>query len=498
MNEDQYRALCSSCDRLLLADDSNIDRVAIPWLHVIRPHPNFLKQYVSIFRSRGSCYFILTLRRLAASVSNLVKSCFHRREFWSTAGVLPTSCDVLIISHFLSNSFLENDDDFYYGPIASSLVSQGISSTIALLNHTAESSDIICAKWRPTKIPRVILTSLLGPITELTLYRRALFAALRLISSLPVLSNEFDIRIALRAAVEAVSPEAISVLRISIQIQELVVRLQPSTLVLTYEGHSWERIAFASARAVIPQIVCIGYQHAAISYLQHAVQRPLAKLFNPDLILTSGYISRFKFLSNSLLFNVKVETLGSVRCVHRQPLRTYLAVNHGQKTCLVLPEGTMSECNVLFDFSLRCASLLPNINFVWRLHPSICFNSLVLKNPQYRDLPCNIIISTSSLLDDISISYWALFRASTSIVQASVSGVRPVYLSFPGEIPINTLFDIHHLHSQVVEPKDFIDLTLEPENNFSLSSFNALQDYCEQMFTQIDPTILSLFITATD
>ena len=42
MSAGQYLALCEACDRVLLAPDATIERVAVPWLHVIREHPVFL------------------------------------------------------------------------------------------------------------------------------------------------------------------------------------------------------------------------------------------------------------------------------------------------------------------------------------------------------------------------------------------------------------------------------------------------------------------------
>ena len=45
MTEDEYKKLCSMCDSILLDDSSALERIAIPWLNVIREHPVFLKQY---------------------------------------------------------------------------------------------------------------------------------------------------------------------------------------------------------------------------------------------------------------------------------------------------------------------------------------------------------------------------------------------------------------------------------------------------------------------
>ena len=47
-NETIFRSLCVACDRVLLAADSTIERVSIPWLHIVREHPVLLRNYTEI------------------------------------------------------------------------------------------------------------------------------------------------------------------------------------------------------------------------------------------------------------------------------------------------------------------------------------------------------------------------------------------------------------------------------------------------------------------
>lgn len=495
MNKIQFFALCSACDRLLLAHNSNIDRIAIPWLHVLRPHPIFLKNYASIYRPRILVNSLLCFKNLFSAFINLFKSLFQGGEPWSTTEILPPRCDVLFVSHLVNKSIIQQDSDFYFGQVACELLKQGITSTIALINYTDDSSEALAANWCRARIPRVIFTPLLGFLTECRFYLRACLASTNLIkASFSNVSIDFDCRVAARAAVEAISPGTISVMRISHQIQALIARLKPCLIIITYEGHSWERVAFASARAISPGILCLGYQHATLSNLQHALQRPLANIYNPDVILTSGCISWLKLRSNPQLHGLQIEVLGSIRSVTREPLRSSRGNNSVHHCCLVLPEGLSSECNILCGFSLRCAKLLPHITFIWRFHPSISYDSLVLENPLFKNLPSNIIISSSPLLVDISLSCWALFRSSTAIVQATVCGVMPIYLHLTGEIPINTLFEVSHLHAQVVDPNDFRLLTIGLQPADQSDKFNQLQDYCEQLFTPINSKILASFV----
>ena len=95
------------------------------------------------------------------------------------------------------------------------------------------------------------------------------------------------------------------------------------------------------------------------------------------------------------------------------------------------------------------------MEFIWRLHLNINYAVLTQQNPAFRDLPSNITLPVDTLAEDITHSHWALYRDSTAIVQAAVSGMRSVYLHRASEIPIDTLYAIAELYAQVVRSEDF-------------------------------------------
>ncbi|NBO18352.1 MAG: hypothetical protein EBV03_03830 [Proteobacteria bacterium] len=492
MNEDQYQALCKACDELLKATDSTVERVATPWLHVIRAHPIFLESYAKIFAPKALRSGWHRARNIASALRRLSKAFAVGGQPWISVGELPQKCDVLMVSHLVSESFPGQEGDFYYGKAAGELKAQGLSTTIALINYTEATPATLVRSWRQAKIPRVILAPVLSLGEEWSLYWRSCAEARRLKSAAAAQSNGLSRRVTARAALEAASGGAVSALRVGEQIKALVARLQPRAIVVTYEGHSWERVAFAAARAVLPQIRCIGYQHAALFNLQHAVQRRLTDNYNPDVILTSGRVSQARLQRNTQLQGVRLDTLGSNRSFARQPARAGRTSSEENRTCLVLPEGIVSECNLLFGFSLKCARAMPSTEFIWRLHPNMNYAALIRQNPAFRDLPSNITLSMDTLSEDIARSYWALYRGSTAIVQAAVSGVRPVYLHQVGEIPIDTLYEIAELHAQVAEPEDFKRLVMAVGD--ADTEMEQVQDYCEQMFTPMDTRVLAACI----
>ena len=122
MNEEQYRLLCENCDRVLLANDSTIERVSIKWLHVIREHPVFLDNYVDLFQLKKNIWKgwphswkafndkVRWLRHFGMALKSNQKSVPGLDQ-------LPRDVDVLFVSHLLNASQAGQEEDFYFGEL---------------------------------------------------------------------------------------------------------------------------------------------------------------------------------------------------------------------------------------------------------------------------------------------------------------------------------------------------------------------------------------------
>ena len=499
MKEDQYHALCKACDELLLEPKVSNQRIAIPWLHVIRPHPIFLDKYRQIFENQFTANFLIYLRNLAATLVRLSRSFLVDDKLKNNFDALSPNCDILIISHLVNESGVGVEDDFYYGSTAQELADRGFSSTTALINYAKVKPSISVTKKGGTVIQRLVLATTLEFVEEWSLYRSAAAEAKRLKKRLGKHLKVLSRRVIERAAVEAVSGGTVSALRLGEQVKALITRLQPSAIVVTYEGHSWERVAFASARSVSPRIHCIGYQHAALFKHQYAAQRKLTSIYAPDTILTSGKLSEMQLKSSRQLDGIKIVTAGSCRSYVRQPrIPPSLGSTIENRTCLVLPEGIASECNLLFGYALMCAQSIPNLQFIWRLHPNMRFKDLMDANPKFRELPSNIKLSTLTLLEDIERSQWVLYRGSTAIIQAIMSGLLPIYLHERDEIQIDPLHEVTELRMHVSTFEDFNSFVKKPGSIFKTKKNNELlQDYCEQMFTPLNTEVFATCVTSS-
>lgn len=503
LNEEQYRELCEACDRVLLAPDSTIERVCIPWLHVVREHPVLLANYADIFEPAKrikaiarQCLQLLLYK--AAWLRQLGRALRSDGQLWFGPQELPEKIDMLFVSHLLNASHAGQSDDFYFGDLPNELAQQGYSVVIALINYSEQPGAILADKWKENAVHRVVFSGSLGVSEEVNLIRRLKKESFRLSKLAKKETDSLFRKVIVRASKEALSNGSLTTLRMGKQIGALVAKLKPETIVVTHEGHAWERVAFSAARSAVPKVQCIGYQHAALFRLQHAIRRNLASRYNPDQILTAGIAAKAQLERVPSPEGIAISVLGSNRSfkgacasIHEHARRS------DNPVCLVLPEGIASECNLLFEFSLACAQLLPEIQFIWRLHPIVSFESLTAQNSKLRNLPRNIVLSQATLEEDVARSRWALYRGTTAIISAVMAGVRPIYLQLPGEMTIDPLYELEMWRNKIVSASDFKQATHTDVDDYVGSLESALlqaQVYCESCYLPSDVGVLTALI----
>lgn len=484
LTEEQYKALCATCDSVLVADGATFERIAIPWLHVLREHPIFLTQYEDLFTSRPPLTRLFDYwRRVVVNLALWLRLAWRvvRSSGRLWYGNLPKceSVDVVFVSHLVSLLQLADQDDFYFGKVPAELARQGKSVLLVLINHTAEIGGALERSLEKSPTPRVVISSGLSPKEEFRIWRRAAKEANRLRHAAGIERAGLRKTILRRASVEATANNTKTSLRISRVVGEVVSRCQAKSVVTTYEGHAWERLVYAAAREVRPGIACVGYQHAALFRLQHAAKRSLGEKYDPALILAAGPVGLNQFQGASNLHEIALGILGSNRSIKQ-------VSRNGSATCLVLPEGIVEECGILFTFSLLCAKACPSVLFIWRLHPIMTFDKLVRRIPLLGNLPHNIEISAQTFEEDIARSSWALYRGSTAVVTAAANGVMPIYLEQSGELSIDPLFEISGRHPSVGNVEQFI-LALGSANRDSESV-----EYCRKFYSPLDSAALGL------
>jgi len=463
VTEDGFTAIAAACDRLLRASDVTLERVAIPWLHLLGEHPNNLRAYEHLLadpNAPSQWRAALTDRwRVARTLARSVRAVRSADPVAAARGStvdLPARIDLLVVSHLVRAAHLADPNDFYFGPLQGMLAEQGISSLLLLRNHLGGSdAPLFRAARRGGTAARLLLPRTLGLREETRLLRRARREAHALKGAQALAKDPVEAGVAREAARRAVTEGTAANLRLHEQVQALCRRFRPRAILVTYEGHAWERCVWHAARAVDRTTCCIGYQHTVLWRLSHAVRRSLGpggSGWDPDVVLTVGDVTRESLARGARLGSVRLATYGTHRRAPVVPSRS----NDDRLRCLVIPEGIEGECLVLFDFVIASAPGMADLRFVLRTHPVMPFAWLARRHRHLRTLPPNVELSEADRIeDDFARCRYALYRGTSASVYAVLAGVKPYYVARPEELPFDPLHALGSWRETVTSPADF-------------------------------------------
>jgi len=483
LSEQQYIQLSEICDKIISNNLSEESVIAQDFIHLPRMTPLASKPYMEIYASKVP-YFFLHLMHIVRNVAfffiEILKSLFYQPTNFSG---LDKRVDYLIISHYLGYENSQKYVDSYFGKILENIrYENSVSANVFYIDHNSYTG--LFTKKR-SQNDLALLSNSIGLLHLLKIYWKSVVSLVRFsgLNSDPVAK-----RISNKVRIGLFSPGTIRCLILSHHIERTVTGLVPKCLITTYEGHSWERLCFSGARAAKRNIKCIAYQHAPVFKYQHAIKRNIGHKYDPDIILTSGSLSKDYLSKCAGLKESRVALLGSGRWL---PINKN-SYNYEQKfsieTCLVAPEGTMSECLILFGFSLVCAKRFTNIRFLWRFPAQVNIRMLQRANSAFRNLSDNIFISNSDLKKDIELSQCILYRGSSVVINATLSGLLPIYLSQEGELSIDPLFSYKEDNRCIIDSDDFKDKIMSP----AVVSADLIQ-HCQNMYTEVNVSVLETY-----
>ena len=471
ITQKEFNAICKKCDEILLSKNSGFSRVGIPFLHVVRGHPFFLKNYLNLFRKKKKK--LLLIKNILSIIFFFIKHLLYLSSFEKQKKKIK-EVDVLVISHLVSKENFDDEKDFYFG-----FFNELDNFLICLINHTKFSANKIIKNKKSNKF---VLENFVGIFNELRILKLLTVESLKLVLEGFKENDYLKRKILFRASKEAFSSGSRSSLRIGIQIEKLVLITNPKVLLITFEGYAWERIAFSSARKANHKIKCIGYQQAAIFKNSHSIFRDLEESFNPNFIFSASKNMKKQIIEKYIHKKEKIYVLGSVRKEEKILFKSL------GKSCLVTPEGNLDECKLMFGFSLQCAIENPEMNFIWRMHPIITFEELFKRCPDFRNLPSNILISKKDFKHDINLSKAIIYRGSTSIIEATRYGLIPIYLAFKKEISIDPLYSIS-------KGKFIVSSTNELVKIFKTGKSNTkIVQYCDRFYDTYNSDLLPKFL----
>jgi len=463
----------------ILNKNPNISSMAMEYLHPRNTHPESLRIYNGIL-NKNNIFFNL-FKHVSQTLTLLILSIIRKEKFFF-GNKIAKNVDILFISHLTNINQLSDKNDFYYGSLIYDLVKKTkLKPLVALINHTWIQEKNIKESFNNSNYNKIILSRTVNFFIE---FKHILMLLREGINLKNNIKNGYKKRtISNHNCFNAISMSSLMAMRTYYQIKKILEEKKPKYLIITYEGHAWERLAFYAAKSINKNIQCIGYQHSVLFPNQNAIFRNLNENFNPDIIFTPGKISYEWFKNEKISTFSKIYVLGSPRS-HK--LEKENKISYKNNSILFLPEGIQSETELIFKTALFVAKTYPQRNIVFRLHP-------VLNNKKYKQKLLNrikplsnIVLSKDTLQDDIFNSSIAVYRGSSTIVTAILNGLYPIYLSKNKDFKtIDPLFMINKKDRIALSDEDLIRKVilfekLKISNKHKI--IKNLQMYCRDYF----------------
>lgn len=487
MRLDQYKVLTDACYALLSDKKIEESRVALPWLHVLNEHPNNLKQYENLFDKDLSINQIRykRLRLIFSAFLKLSRAKILKRKFKINA-----SPGIVFISHFLNKNQIEETNDFYFGDLPTIVNSINASALLLQINHTELSAIKLNKELSKKSNPKQAIIDLILPFSqEWLVFIHLVKESNHFFNTAKTATSQFERNFYLELSQQSISAYSFITYRVYYQLLNIFSQVIPKVLISTFEGNAWERLAFAVAKKVNPSVCKIGYSHSLMFEKQNACMRKLSAIYNPDLIMTAGTITKRQFdLAN--VTEKEVIPIGIHRRTQVSKEFDIQKLKKKQNICLITPDGLYSEIERLFDFTIIAAEKMPWVTFVFRLHPVIDKKKLLHDYPRYTNLPNNIQFSEISLSLDFERAKWILYRSSSTAIYAVLEGIRPLYLKLGDEMTADALYELSEWKKVVRSIEDLIaivnsDMKENESSNFSKELVNAFS-YCNNYFLPLN------------
>lgn len=423
-----HKNLIKRFNKFLKINKKNINIVALSFLHVLRPQYDLMKNFNSFsLKYRIIYHFNNTLVKF-------IKSLFRKKD---KIKFFKKNLDLLIVSNFTNMKHLNNVNDLYFGNLQIEAHKKGINSCTIFKNFTTNDVSEI---RKINKIKNYFFLEDFEPIKNE-------------IKNIFILINEFiKFKFNITPGKKILHYDkkkfsffsfftGLSSLRLSNQIINFVKKNNTKIVIITIEGHAWEKILIYRLKKEFPNLLIAGYQFSVISKFTNSLFLKIDNKFEPDFIFTKNKVHKKIFISKGFDKN-KVRVLGDFKI--KNLLKT--KKNRTSNSIIICPEALDYENEVMYNFAKKCAKEIKDYNFIFRLHPSYKKKFV----SEYK----NLIISKKSLHDDLSRSKILIYRGSSICYEAARYNILPIYLKIKNEISIDPLYIFQKKEFQVLMIRD--------------------------------------------
>tara|TARA_B100001057_G_C22832821_1_gene944058 strand:+ start:443 stop:1894 length:1452 start_codon:yes stop_codon:yes gene_type:complete len=441
-----------------------------PWLNPNKYHPNNIFHSYSEFIIKDKKNKFRTEKNLinkAKFFFKINKLCYSIKDFKKK--------DYLFVSHFINPAHL--NVDYYFKNIFFKDIEH--NSLILLRNHTSIKETKIKKLFQDSKVPRIIMPRGVFFKTAIIFLMKLIISYFHVLINILQLQDNSQKQILRKFIKIGNISQSIINYHYYYTLQKIIKMHNPKKIFFTYEGHTWERFIIKAAKDSKNDITCIAYQFSVILKNQNMLSAKFGYKYDPDLICVPGKFGSNYFIERSLRTINIGHFIGSKNDFNFKKKKI-------NKNCLVMPEGIISECKIMFEFILEVRKKFQDINFIIRFHDQFDFKYFKKKYKEYDNID-EIIISQNNIQDDLKKCSFCLYRGTTGIFQAINNGLVPIYYDFMSDLNIDPFYLTTNKIKYVKTSNDLGNFIYSHANHkFFLDQFKSNKRLSNEYFNEFN------------
>lgn len=418
---------------------------SIPYLHFVRQHPKFSFIYPEVFVNselKDNSYSLI--RKINKNIKLILQASENRK-----IKVLKNR-EAIIISNLININNYKTNNNHYTNDLAKILNKEKISTLTIFRNFTNKSP-----KYFKRSNDKFILPKLNNISWEIFTLIKIIKEKYQIIFKYKKYLNNInkDHLYFFQKSLNLINLfGAISSLRITSQIKNIIKQTKPKVLFLPIEGHAWEKVLIRDLKEEFNNIKIIGIHFSSIINNDFTIRQNLPKIFQPDFLICNKY-HNYKIIKKKKIFRkskILFNDLKKEKKYKKKIIKSYKKIR-----CLVAPELNFSEVIHFIKLINKISNKNESIKFTIKLHPSTPrkeINKIIkLENK-------NIKLSQSkSILIEYSNHNIIMYRGSTTCFDAAMNGLWLMYYN-KDDFDINPLQELNLKYNNFSDEYEFLKI----------------------------------------
>ena len=257
------------------------------------------------------------------------------------------------------------------------------------------------------------------------------------------------------------------------------------TIVLTFEGHSYEQLIIDKTLKESPKKRILLYQHSPIVKDHYGISAFLQRTNHNLHIATTGihYKKVFEKLSNKHY----IEVLGS----DKSNVNEISTILSEPPKILFVPEGTTYATKNMLSLISRMIKEDMHYSYTLRLHPNLKTGFTLFWRIKKLKLHKNFVVSTSKLYEDIASAKYVIYRSSAVGIESLKSSAIPVFYGGKQYSGLNVLGHLDSVYPSLFSISEAIKYFRHP---LISSQSNRKDEIFSELFETINYKKLNTFL----